>query len=169
MYCNYQKLLSAFVSSRIDWCNILLFGSTHEVTSHIQRIQYYASGVILRIPNSSDIATHLKSLHFLPVKVSSSPYKIACLYYHCHSSTAPSCNSLICCGRNHSSSANLSPAHTPSLFSLDLLRVRQHLVIARFLLFLLHSGKLFQMMSGVIHDCHHLNLVWRNTYFDQFT
>ena len=32
---------------------------------------------------------HLKSLHWLPVKVRST-YKIACLCYHCHSSTAPS-------------------------------------------------------------------------------
>ena len=35
------------------------------------------------------ITTHLKSLHWLPVKVRST-YKIACLCYHCHSSTAPS-------------------------------------------------------------------------------
>ena len=30
-----------------------------------------------------------KSFHWLPVKVRST-YKIACLYYHCHNSTAPS-------------------------------------------------------------------------------
>ena len=46
-------LVSAFVLSRIDYCNSLLFGSTHDV------------------------------------KVRST-YKIACLCYHCHSSTAPS-------------------------------------------------------------------------------
>ena len=33
--------------------------------------------------------THLKSLDWSPVKVRST-YKIACLCYHCHSSTAPS-------------------------------------------------------------------------------
>ena len=38
---------------------------------------------------SSSITTHLKSLHWLPVKVRST-YKIACLCYHCHSRTAPS-------------------------------------------------------------------------------
>ena len=38
---------------------------------------------------SSSITIHLKSLHWLPVKVRST-YKIACLCYHCHSSTAPS-------------------------------------------------------------------------------
>ena len=82
-------LVSAFVLSRIDYCNSLLFGSTHDVISHLQRIQNYAARVILRLPMSSRITIHLKSLHWLPVKVRST-YKIACLCYHCHSSTAPS-------------------------------------------------------------------------------
>ena len=80
-------LVSAFVLSRIDYCNSLLFGSTHDVTSHLQRIQNYAARVILRLPKSSSITIHLKSLHWLPVKVRST-YKIACLCYHC--SAAPS-------------------------------------------------------------------------------
>ena len=57
--------------------------------SHLQQIQNYAARVILRLPKSSSITIHLKSLHWLPVKVRST-YKIACLCYHCHSSTAPS-------------------------------------------------------------------------------
>ena len=82
-------LVSAFVLSRIDYCNSLLFGSAHDVTSHLQRTQNYAARVILRLPKSSSITIHLKSLHWIPVKVRST-YKIACLCYHCHSSTAPS-------------------------------------------------------------------------------
>ena len=83
------KLVSAFVLSRIDYCSSLLFGSTHDVTSHLLRVQNYAARVILRLPKSSSITTHLKSLHWLPVKVRST-YKTACLCYLCHSSTAPS-------------------------------------------------------------------------------
>ena len=82
-------LVPAFVLSRIDYCNSLLFGSTHDVTSHLQRIQNYAARVILRLPKSSSITTYLKSVHWLPVKVRNT-YKIACLCYRCHSSTAPS-------------------------------------------------------------------------------
>ena len=82
-------LVSAFALLRIDYCNSLLFGSTHDVTSHLQRMQNYATRVILRLPKSSGITMHLKSIHWLPVKVRST-YKIACLCYHCHSSTAPS-------------------------------------------------------------------------------
>ena len=56
-------LVSAFILSRTDYCNSLLFGSTHDVTSHLQRTQNYAARVILRLPKSSSITTHLKSLH----------------------------------------------------------------------------------------------------------
>ena len=38
----------------------LVFGSTHDVTSHMQRIQNYVIGVILRLPKSSSITIHLK-------------------------------------------------------------------------------------------------------------
>ena len=82
-------LVSAFALSRIDNCISLLFGYTHDVTSHLQRIQNYAVRVILRLQKSSSITTHLKSLHWLPVKVRST-YKMACLCYHCNSNTAPS-------------------------------------------------------------------------------
>ena len=82
-------LVSAFALSRIDYCNSLLFGSTHDVTSHFQRIQNNAARVILRLPKSSSITIHIKSLHWLHVKVGST-YKIASLCYHCHISTAPS-------------------------------------------------------------------------------
>ena len=60
----------------------------HDVTSHLQWILKYAARVILRLPMSSSITTHLKSHHWLPVKVRST-YKIACFCYHCHSSAAP--------------------------------------------------------------------------------
>ena len=82
-------LVSAFVLSTIDYCNSLLFGSTHDVTSHLQRMQNYAARVILRLPKSSSITIYFRSLHWLPVKVRST-YEIACLCYHCHSSTVPS-------------------------------------------------------------------------------
>ena len=51
-------------------------------------MQKYAAEVIMRLPMSSSITTHFKSLHWLPVKVRST-YKIGCLCYHCHRSTAP--------------------------------------------------------------------------------
>ena len=82
------SLVSAFVLSRIDYCISLLPGSTHDVTSHFKWKQNYAARVIFILSKSSNTTIHLKSLHWLPDKVRST-YKIDCLYYHCHSSTAP--------------------------------------------------------------------------------
>ena len=56
-------LVSAFVLSRIDHCNSLLFDSTHDVTSHLQRIQNYAARVILRF-NIHPIQPHIYD-HFI--------------------------------------------------------------------------------------------------------
>ena len=142
-------LVSAFVLSRIDYCNSLLFGSTHDVTSHLQQIQNYAARVILRLPMSSSITIHFKSLHWLPVKVRST-YKIACLCYHCHSSTAPS---------YVTDMLHKKPLHTrntrSSSCTMPLLNRPAHCKATLLLL----SGTLFQMMSGVPHHCHHLSLI----------
>ena len=106
-------LVSAFVLSRIDYCSSLLFGSTHDVTSYLQRIENYAARLILRLPKSSSITTHLKSLHWHPVKVRST-YEIDCLCYHHHMS-------LKCRKKGHHTSAQ---AHAQCLFSIDLHTVR---------------------------------------------
>ena len=127
--------VSAFVLSIIDFCNSPLFGSTHDVTSHLQRIQSNAARVILRHPMSSSITTHLKSLNWLPAKERST-YKIACLCNNCHSSTAPS---------YVADMLHRKPSHTrSSSYTMTLLNrpahSRQHLVIVHFLLLLLQSG-----------------------------
>ena len=62
-------LVSAFVLTKIYYCSSLLFGSTHDVTSHLQQIQNYATRVHFCLPKSSHITTHLKSLHWVPVKI----------------------------------------------------------------------------------------------------
>ena len=76
--------VSAFALSIINYCNSLLFGSTHDVISHLQQIQNNATRVIFHFSKLSNIITHPKSYHWLPVKVRST-YKIACLCYNCHS------------------------------------------------------------------------------------
>ena len=151
-------LESAFLLSRIDYCNSLLLGSTHDVTSHLQRIQNYAARVILRLPKSSSITIHLNSLRWLPVKVRST-YKIACLCYHCHSSTAPSYVTYMLHKKPLHTRNTRSSSHTMPLLNRPAHSKVTNLVIVHFLLLLLLSGTLFQMMSGVPHHCHHLSLV----------
>ena len=149
-------LVSAFVLSIIDYCNSLLFGSTHDVTSHLQRIQNHAARVALCLPRSSSMTTHLKSLRWLPVKVRSA-YKIACLCYDCHSSTAPSYVADMLHKKPLHTRNTRSSSYTMPLFNRPA-HSKEHLMIVHFLLLLL-SGTLFQMMSNVPHHCHHLILV----------
>ena len=77
--------------------------------------------------------------------------------------------SVTCCRKSHHAPVTLAPTHTPYLYTIDQHTVRQHLVIARFPLLLLMSGNLFQMMSGVLHNYHHLSRVLRHTCFVQFS
>ena len=51
------RLVSAFVLSRIDYCNSLLFDSILDMTSHLQRMQNYAARVIFCLPISSKIVS----------------------------------------------------------------------------------------------------------------
>ena len=146
-------LVSAFVLSRSS----LLFGSTHDMTSHLQRIQNYAARVILRLPRSSSITIHLISLHWLPAKARSI-YKIACLSYHCHSSTAKSYLTDMLHRKPLHTRNTRSSSYTMPLFNRPA-HSKATLAIVHFLLLLLLSGTLFQMMSGVPHHCHHLSLV----------
>ena len=138
-------LVSAFVLPRINYYNALLFGSTHDMTSHLQRIQNYAAQVILRLPKPSNIVTHLKSLHCLPVRVRST--------YIC--STALSYVTVM---------LHKKPLHTHNMrsssYTMPLLnRHAQSMATLGDRSFFLLSGTIFQMMSGVPNHCHHLSLL----------
>ena len=142
-------LVSAFVLSRIDYCNSLLLGSTHYVTSHLQGYKYYAARVILCLPKSSYITTNLKSLHWLPVKVRST-YKIACLCCHCHNSSAPS---------YVAGMLQKKPSHIcNSSYIMPLLNRPAHSKATLGNRSFSSVGTLFQMMSAVPHHCHHSSL-----------
>ena len=82
-------LVSAVVLSRIDYSNSLLFGSTHDVKSHLQRTLNYKGVVILLLPMLSNITTHIISLKWHPVN-GRSTYIITSLCYHRHSNKSPS-------------------------------------------------------------------------------
>ena len=69
--------------------------------------------------------------------------------------------------KRHHTLANITPAHTQCLFSIDLHTVRHQLVIAHFLLLL--SRTLFQMVSGLPHHCQHFILICKHTCLVQLT
>ena len=83
-----QTLVSAFVLSRIDYCNAFLYGCPQHLLNRVQKLQNNAARLVLRIRKSEHITPHLQSLHWLPVE-SRIKYKIAILAFGAITLTGP--------------------------------------------------------------------------------
>jgi len=68
-----EKLVLAFVSCRLDYCNALLIGSPNKNIQRLQHIQNSAARILLRVRKYDHITPVLKSLHWLPI-----PLRIEC-------------------------------------------------------------------------------------------
>ncbi|WP_419650303.1 reverse transcriptase domain-containing protein, partial [Thiolapillus sp.] len=83
-----KTLVSAFVLSRLDYCNSLLFGCPQYLLNKLQKVQNNAARLVLRVSKTDHISPHLASLHWLPID-SRIQYKLSSLCYNCLNSTAP--------------------------------------------------------------------------------
>lgn len=63
-----EKLIHAFISNRLDYCNGLLTGLPQKSIKQLQLIQNAAARVLTRTKRSEHITPVLKSLHWLPVR-----------------------------------------------------------------------------------------------------
>ena len=61
-------LIHAFITSKLDYCNSLLYGLPKKQISKLQRIQNAAARVVVDIRKHSHITPVLRQLHWLPVK-----------------------------------------------------------------------------------------------------
>ena len=86
-----ESLVHAFISSRLDYCNCLLYGLTQSNLGKLQRIQNAAARLCLRVPRRAHIPSRslLQQLHWLPVEFRI-VFKILLLTFKCLNDQAPS-------------------------------------------------------------------------------
>ncbi len=83
-----EKLVHAFMTSRLDYCNALLGGCPASSINKLQMLQNAAARVLTRSIKYDHITPILQSLHWLPIKFSIS-YKILVLAYKALNDLAP--------------------------------------------------------------------------------
>ena len=65
----HETLIHAFISSRLDCCNSLLYGSPSYQLKKLQRVQITAAGIIFQEAKYSHVMPLLVELHWLLVKM----------------------------------------------------------------------------------------------------
>ncbi|KAI5089818.1 hypothetical protein C0J45_19953, partial [Silurus meridionalis] len=83
-----EKLVHAFVTSRLDYCNAVLSGCASKCINKLQLVQNTAARVLTRSRKYDHITPVLISLHWLPIK-SRIDYKILLLTYKALNGLAP--------------------------------------------------------------------------------
>ena len=106
------KLMHAFVTSRVDYCNSLLFGLPGIQKQRLQRILNTAARIVTLLPKHCHISPVLSSLHWLPIE-QRIKFKILIFTFKAFHQTAPSylCDIIT----HHQPSLNLRSSHNMTL------------------------------------------------------
>jgi hypothetical protein len=83
-----KTLVHAYVTSRLDYCNSLLYGIPKELTNKLQRVQNTAARLVTGTRKYDHITPVLKDLHWLPIEERIT-YKVLLLAYKAQHGQAP--------------------------------------------------------------------------------
>jgi len=90
-----KTLVSAFISSRIDYCNSVFTGISGQLLQRLQTIQNAAARLITGDRRSQHMTSILHQLHWLPIR-QRILFKTPVLVYKCRRGMAPSYLSTYC-------------------------------------------------------------------------
>lgn len=83
-----KKLVHTFVSSRLDYCNALVFRIPGGSLRRLQHIQNSAAGILMRVRKYEHITPILQILHWLPIHLCIE-YNLCVLTHQCIHGNAP--------------------------------------------------------------------------------
>jgi len=112
-----KTVVQAFITSRLDYCNSLLYGITDSLFRRLQSVQNAAARFISSVRRSDHIMPVLRQLHWLPVR-QRVQYKLTLLVYESLRGLTPLCLSDECQlatvgGRRELRSADVITCHVP--------------------------------------------------------
>ena len=85
-----KQLVSAFIFSRLNYCNAVLYGLPQSTIGPLQRVQNAAARVTLGLLQLEHVRPALKELHWLPV-AHRIQYKVALLVFMVHDNRYTMC------------------------------------------------------------------------------
>ena len=83
-----KTLVSAFVLSRLDYCNSLLSVCPKHLLEKLQKVQNSAARLVLKADEQDHVSPLLRTLHWLPIQARIK-YKLSTLCHSFFSDTAP--------------------------------------------------------------------------------
>ena len=124
------SLANALVSSRLDYCNSLLYSISQTELKRLQRVQNIVCRIVSKLPRQASITGALKSLHWLPVQYRIQ-YKLHCLTFKVLHSGQPSylgsyIRPYACAKSTRRSNPNLKHLEVPS-YDNKIIKSRNHL------------------------------------------